>query len=103
MYSATKSEMQALMERRDVTLFQVTLVSETDLMVDINANTQERSKLLTEKRLLMSKPAPDMVKIQEIDEELERVETETDIQSEAIQSRQEEVILCCCLTFTATN
>jgi hypothetical protein len=52
---------------------------------------QERNKLLTEKRLLAAKPVPDLAKLQEIDEELERVDTETDLQSEAIQSRQEEV------------
>ena len=52
---------------------------------------QERNKLLAEKRMLASKPAPDTEKLEEIDEELERVETETDLQSEAIQARQEEV------------
>ena len=52
---------------------------------------QERNKLLAEKRLLLSRPVPDREKVQEIDEELERVETETDLQSEAIQARQEEV------------
>ena len=52
---------------------------------------QERNKLLAETRMLASKPAPDTEKLEEIDEELERVETETDLQSEAIQARQEEV------------
>lgn len=73
-YAETKAEMQGLMEKRDVQLL------------------QERNKLLTEKRLLAAKPAPDLAKLQEIDEELERVDTETDLQSEAIQSRQEEIL-----------
>ncbi len=48
---------------------------------------------MSEKRLLLAKPQIDTVKVQDIDEELERVDTETELQSEAIQTRQEEVWL----------
>ena len=47
--------------------------------------------------MLLSKGAPDAAKLQEVDEELERIEIETDLQSEAIQSRQEEVSASYCV------
>ena len=52
--------------------------------------SQERSKLKRKRQSMVLRPTANVKSIQDVDDELERLELETEVMSESIQARQQE-------------